>query len=142
MLTNVVNPVTNVNSGDVADTPSDRVPMSLQHDDHPQKIIETPPQGVPDIDAPDFQLACFPGDPTDGGDRGDCDMIVSLQGPPDIKKHASMALLVGLAILVLDQQGTLNDTVQAMLAEGPISEVDAHNRITLLLQEEQNVQPV
>jgi len=50
-----------------------------------------------------------------------------------------MGLLYGLALLVLDKEGTVASAIDRLLEDGPINEIDATNRITLLLQEDGNV---
>lgn len=83
-----------------------------------------------DLD-PQFAFSLFvPGD----GDRGAVDMTLHTL-KPDIRRHASMALLYGLALMTLDQQGVIAETIDALLKDGPINEVDACNRISLLMDQ-------
>lgn len=92
-----------------------------------------PPEDLPVL--PEFQLLAF--------DDGEGDVSLEIGTPlhPSIARHASQALLYGLAILVLDQMGVLGNTIDNLLAAGPISEIDAVNRISLLLNQDANVQP-
>lgn len=85
---------------------------------------------------PEFSLSVF----DDGADGAGLE--ISILSHPSVKRHASPGLLYGLAIMTLDQQGTINAMVETLLAAGPISEVDASNRITLLLKQDANVEPV
>lgn len=93
----------------------------------------------PETDVPHFSLAAFIGD---DGDRSAVNILVGEAFRPDVKKHASAALLYGLAILTLDAQGVIAAEVDRLMDAGPISEVDAINRISLLLKDSQNVEPV
>uniref|UniRef100_A0AB74UMD7 Uncharacterized protein n=1 Tax=Caulobacter phage BL57 TaxID=3348355 RepID=A0AB74UMD7_9VIRU len=89
---------------------------------------------IPDDLAPEFSLSAFV--PADG-DRGEADLIIH-HTTPSIRRHASQALLYGLAIMILDEKGVIGDTIDALLKQGPISEVDAVNRINILLQQASN----
>ncbi|AFU86594.1 hypothetical protein D869_gp320 [Caulobacter phage CcrRogue] len=95
------------------------------------------PLAIPEDLEPQFSLAAYV--PADG-DRGEVDLIIH-QTVPSIRRHASQALLYGLAIMTLDQQGVIADTIDALLAAGPINEVDAVNRIALLMQQESHDLP-
>jgi hypothetical protein len=85
---------------------------------------------------PEFELAVF----DEGGDGAALE--IGVMKAPSILRHASPALLYGLAIMTLDQQGTIKAMVDTLLADGPINEIDATNRITLLLEQDANVEPV
>lgn len=85
--------------------------------------------------APEFALSAWIGD---DGDRGEINILVHTRQDAAIERHASMALLYGLAILALDQQGTIQATIDQMLAAGPINEIEAVNRINFLLKEDAN----
>ena len=92
----------------------------------------TPPF-PPQIDEPalrQFRLDLF-----DIGEDGEEDLELVIKTPeqPSVKKHASLAALYMLAVMTLDRDGTIERTVNALLADGAINEVDAVNRITLLL---------
>jgi hypothetical protein len=81
---------------------------------------------------PEFRLVSFNHQP------GDADIEIGLLKNPSVKRHASMALLYGLAILTLDQTKVIAATIDKLLADGPINEVDACNRISLLIQQDAN----
>lgn len=86
-----------------------------------------------DNELPDFALSVY-----DDGE-GDIEIHAHLPTePPSISKHASLPTLYGLAILILDRQGTINNIIDQILAEGPINEVEAQNRIANLLEQEHN----
>lgn len=82
-----------------------------------------------------FTLQAF-----DVGNDGeeDVELIVTVPEVPSILRHTSLALLYGLAILSLDQDGTLQRRMDELLEAGPISEIDACNRINLLILKEEN----
>ncbi|AFU87633.1 hypothetical protein CcrKarma_gp116 [Caulobacter virus Karma] len=96
------------------------------------------PLDIPDDLAPEFSLSAFV---PASGDRAEADLIIH-HTTPSVRRHASQALLYGLAIMTLDQQGVIADTIDALLKAGPISEVDAVNRITLLMQQESHDLPL
>jgi hypothetical protein len=75
---------------------------------------------------PDFTLTVFEG-------AEDVELNIELPNNPDVRRHASLALLYGLAIMSLDADGTIEKRVDELLTVGPISEVDACNRIALLI---------
>ncbi len=83
---------------------------------------------------PAFILSAF-----NDNEDGDVTLQVHLPEDPSIRRHASMGLLYGLALLVLDKEGTVASAIDRLLEDGPINEIDATNRITLLLQEDGNV---
>jgi hypothetical protein len=92
-----------------------------------------PPENLPVL--PEFQLLAF-----DAG-SGDVELQIGTPVHPSISRPASQALLYGLAILMLDQMGVLSRMIdEELLADGPINEIDAVNRITLLLNQDANVQ--
>ncbi len=76
---------------------------------------------------PEFVLSTF-----DEGDE-DVHLTVSRIDKPSIRRHASLALLYGLAILELDKAGVIEAKIEELLEAGPINEVDAANRITQLV---------
>lgn len=78
-----------------------------------------------------FRLAAF-----DIGEDGeeDVELIVDTPSRPSLQRHASLALLYGLAIMKLDESGAISAMMDAILDEGPVSEVDAVNQITYLLK--------
>lgn len=84
---------------------------------------------------PAFILSVF----DNGAD--DIELAINIPEEPQLDRHASLALLYGLAILTLDRQGTLNAMIDQFLIEGPINEIDATNRITLLMMKETNDLP-
>jgi hypothetical protein len=70
------------------------------------------------------------------------ELLVSTPTSPNIRFHASAALMFGLAIMTLDQDGTIERRMEQLIANGPINEVDAVNRINLLLLKDANDQRV
>lgn len=95
----------------------------------------TSPSPTPEPREPGPEFAISAWVPEDG-DRGDIDINVAFTDEPDARRHASMGLLYGLAILTLDRNGTLSATIDAILSGGPINEVDAANRIATLMQQD------
>lgn len=84
---------------------------------------------------PEFRIAVF-NHPFEVG------LEVGMLEQPAITRHASPALLYGLAIMTLEQQGVIDAEINRLLHAGPINEIDACNRITLLLTQDANVDPV
>lgn len=88
-----------------------------------------------------FTLRAF-----DIGEDGeeDLELIVQLPEKVDIRRHASMALLWGLAVMSLDQDGTIEKRMEALCdaAGGYINEADACNKINLLLMKDANDQRI
>lgn len=56
-----------------------------------------------------------------------------VQGRPSVERHASKALLYAVAMSQLIQNGVLDQIVDALLVDGPISEIDATNRLSTTL---------
>lgn len=94
-----------------------------------------PPPPAEDPALRQFRLSAF-----DIGDDGeeDVELVVDLPTRPSIRKHASLAGLYLLAIMTLDQDGTIADRIDQLLADTPINEVDCCNRIALLVQGDAN----
>jgi len=95
-------------------------------------------EAVQDIESPalnTFRLTAF-----DVGEDGaeDVQLVVDTPSAPSIRRHASLALIYGLAIMTLDQDGTIERRVDELMAAGMISEVDAVNKINLLLLKDVN----
>lgn len=84
-----------------------------------------------------FTLTAF-----DIGEDGeeDVELVVTTPSNPSIRRHVSLSGLYLLAIMTLDQDGTIEKRMDALLEAGPINEVDAVNRINLLLLKEENDQ--
>jgi hypothetical protein len=82
-----------------------------------------------------FALKAF-----DIGEDGeeDVELILDLPVAPSINRHASLALLYGLAIMMLDQDGSIQRRMDQILDQGAISEIDAVNHIQLLLLKDEN----
>lgn len=102
-----------------------------------------PAEFLPEPDVPrppDFQLIAI--DTEDGEGNEEVELLVSTPSNPNIRAHASLGLLYGLAIMTLDQDGTLEKRMTDLLDAGPINEVDAVNRINLLLLKEANDQRI
>lgn len=52
-----------------------------------------------------------------------------LEAVPSIARHASKAVLYAIAIQQLHVNAVLDQVVDSLLAEGPISQIDAANRL-------------
>lgn len=63
---------------------------------------------------------------------GNVQITTTVPSKPNIRKPVSLALLFGLAILTLDDDGTIEARMEALLAKGMLNEVDAVNRIAQL----------
>lgn len=87
---------------------------------------------IPDELAPEFSLSLF----VNEDDEAQVDMLIHTKPGPRVTRHASQALLYGLAIMHLDEQGVISATIDKLLDRGPISEVDASNVIACLMQED------
>ncbi|UTC28347.1 hypothetical protein GURKE_03200 [Brevundimonas phage vB_BpoS-Gurke] len=68
----------------------------------------------------------------------DVELIVDLPQKPEIRKTVSLAGLFILAVMTLDEDGTISRRMDELLKTGPISEIDACNRITTLLDQTQS----
>lgn len=90
----------------------------------------------PEINSPHFHLTVLDTEDDDG--NAEVDLLVSTPSSPDIRAHASLGLLYGLALMTLDQDGTIERRMNQLLEAGPVSEVDAVNNINLLLLKEAN----
>jgi hypothetical protein len=73
--------------------------------------------------------------------QNDIDILPSFTKTPSPLEHASLGLMYGLAILMLDREGAMEDIVEALLKTGPMSEVDCVNAISLLMSQEHNDLP-
>lgn len=87
---------------------------------------------------PDFALSCWPM----AGDPDQVEVAISIPVEPSASKPASAALIHGLAIMVLDQQGVIGDVAEKMFPNGLPSEAQACTMINLLLEPEANSQLV
>jgi hypothetical protein len=76
---------------------------------------------------PEFTLMVF------DNNEDNIDITVNIPRTPDIKKHASLGLMYGLAWLLLEREGLVEKRVDFLLENGPMNEVDAVNSINLLL---------
>lgn len=89
---------------------------------------------VPDLevrtDAPEFSFSTWV---AQNGDRSLSDFYVQTKQELDPARHASNALLCGLAILTLDKAGVVEKLIDKMLEDGPISEAEAVRRIEVLI---------
>lgn len=107
-------------------------------------VIPDPDQAVlggfdGDGAAPEFAMSVWK---DEQGDQEAVSLLIHTTTDPAIERHASMGLLYGLAILILDQQGRITDTIRDMVAQGPISEAEAVARINFLLKDDANDEPV
>lgn len=80
---------------------------------------------------PEFSLLVF-----DEGNN--VDIAIHTPREPDIRRHASLGMLYGLALLSLERQGLVQKAVDHFLEHGPMNEVDCINAMNLLLQEPGN----
>lgn len=87
---------------------------------------------------PDFAISLWPL----RGERDEVEVAVSIPTSPATDKVASAALLHGLGIMVLDQQGIIGRTLEKMFPDGLPSEAQACTMIHLLLENEANDQLV
>lgn len=80
----------------------------------------------------------------DIGEEGEEDVELVIHTPqnPDVRSFVSLAGLYMLAVMTLDQDGTVQRRMESLLDAGPINEVDAINRINLLLLKDANDQRV
>lgn len=99
----------------------------------PASIKDTHPN-----DPPDFALLLW----QKKDDPDEFDTIVQVPLIPSPDKPASAALLTGLAVLVLSQQGLVEATVKQLVDGGPISETRAIEMAELLLRRDDNDLPV
>lgn len=109
-----------------------------------RSIIQVPAEVLPEPESfpsdPHFQLIAIDSEDDDGEE--DVDLLISVPQNPNIHLHASLALTYGLAIMTLDQDGTIKRRIDQLLAAGPINEVDAVNQINLLLLKDANDQRI
>jgi len=119
------------------DVPADIGSQEYWHtpEAHTMAVAAHADQPEADDYRPPFHLTAL-----DGED--DLELIVATPTKPNIRKQASMALLFGLAVMTLDQDGTIEKRMHELLDKGDINEVDAVNRINLLLMKDGNVQRV
>jgi hypothetical protein len=104
----------------------------------PHVSVEALPEPAPAD--PHFHLIAIDSEDDDGEE--DVDLLIRIPEAPNINLHASLALTYGLAIMTLDQDGTIKRRIDELLAAGPINEVDACNQINLLLLKEANDQRI
>lgn len=93
---------------------------------------------IEDALGPEFSFSLWV--PEDG-DRSQIDFHVNIPTEPSIRRHASHALVYGLALMTLDRQGVITATIDRLLATGPISETDCCNRIAELADLEDEESP-
>lgn len=90
----------------------------------------------PSNDAPpEFAFSAWNGE---AGERDEVRLFVHTTSTPSEEKHASLGLLYGLALMALDQQGAIASAIDALLADGPVSEAQAVEHINFLMQEDYN----
>lgn len=92
----------------------------------------------PDLkEAPPFALSLW-----DAKDEpGEVDFIVHVPSSPRPNEPASHALMVGIAILIADQQGELDNLISRTFPDGPPSEAEAVAYAELLIQGDANDLP-
>lgn len=86
-------------------------------------------------DVPAFALTVH-----DDGE-GDIQIETHILSNPSPHNHASLGLMYGLALLMLDRQGIIEEIVEGLLRSGPMSETDCADAIALLLQQDPNDRP-
>ena len=102
--------------------------------------------------SPKIQIAAHPSDPDvtsappfalslwdSASDIGEVDFVVHVPLNPRADVPASNALMVGIAMLIADQQGDLDNLLSRTFPEGPPSEAEAAAYADLLIQGEANV---
>ncbi len=104
---------------------------------HTEMTAADPAAPAPEPD-PDFALLIYP---TDDQDQ-DVDLAIRVKADVSADRPASAALLHGLAILVLDQQGDIAATIAKMFPGQRPSELEVSNFIDLVIKEDLNDQPV
>ncbi len=70
---------------------------------------------------------------------GDVDIVTHMPKNLSETAPASNALLYGLAVLMLDATGAIDDTILKIIDKGVPSEVEVSRQIDLMLQEVNNV---
>jgi hypothetical protein len=97
----------------------------------PQLLEALQQQEAPSLQT--FRLTAF-----DMGEDGeeDVELVVDTPSDPSRHRHASLALLYGLAIMTLDQDGTIERRMDELLQAGAINEIDAINKINFLLMKD------
>lgn len=87
------------------------------------------------IDEPSFALATFI-EHDDGG--GGVNLSVTISEPDATDAPAPNALLYGLAILMLNQSGAIDEMMNAICADGAPTKAEAIRQIQFLLQDDAN----
>lgn len=72
-------------------------------------------------------------------DEGDVELTVQLPSGPDIRKHVSLAGLYMMAIMSLDQDGSIAARMDEIMEKGAVSEVDACNFIQTAIDTDYSV---
>lgn len=72
-------------------------------------------------------------------DQGDVELNVQLPSDPNIRKHVSLAGLYLMAIMSLDQDGTIAARMDEIMEKGPVSEIDACNFIQTAIDTDYSV---
>lgn len=93
-------------------------------------VIAASPADPDLITPPPFALSLWDS-PTE---PGEVDFIVHVPTHPQPGKVASNALMVGIAILIADHQGELDNLLSRTFPEGPPSETEAVAYAELLIQ--------
>lgn len=88
-----------------------------------------------DDDVPAFALTVH-----DDGE-GDIEIATHIISDPSPLNHASLGLMYGLAVLMLDRQGAMEQVIEALLKAGPMSETDCADAINLLMQQDPHDRP-
>ena len=87
---------------------------------------------------PDFSLSFWPLE----GDRDEVEVSVHVKTNPSHERVASAALIHGIAVMALDQQGQIGEMAAEMFPNGLPSEAEAVALIELLMKEDANDQLV
>lgn len=91
----------------------------------------------PDVTAPPpFALTTW----NSLAEPGEVDLIVHLPNAP-LDRPASAALMIGIGILIAEQQGVIDDLVSRTFPDGPPSEREAVAYAELLIQGNANALP-
>lgn len=99
-----------------------------------QPIIAAHPRDPQVSTAPPFALSLW----DSAKDIGEVDFVVHVPTSPRSDVTATNALMVGIAMLIADHQGLLDDLLARTFPEGPPSETEAVAYADLLIQGEAN----
>jgi len=87
---------------------------------------------------PEFALSTW----IDETDRDEVELMIHHTEEPSAAKPASNALLYGLAIMTLDQQGVISNEIDKLCLKGVPNEAEVCRQIKFLLESDANDQPV